>query len=185
MSTGTKSNSIEEAKSFEHTARTAAGGANFREVNKPFDFKRVATRYGLMAGVLMGAIQVLVLASTGNVEIGKGLYGMFAIAPFMYLGLRAYRTKLAGGEVVKNGLLFNFYLSAVAASVMAAMTLIGALIGVGTSDVGATFGMVAVFSFFLILIGIAFGMIIGFVLLQGMKDDVNADENIEKVEGHA
>ena len=185
MSTGTDTNPIERAKSPEITARRAADGANFREHNRPFDFTGVAVRYGLMGGAVMGAIQLLVLGYTQEVEIGKGLFGMFAIAPFMYLGLRAYRRSLAGGEVAKNGLLFNFYLSATAAGLMAAITLIGALIGVGTNGVGATFGMVAVYSFFQIVIGIVFGMIIGFSLIQGLKSDIPADQNIEKVEGHA
>ena len=178
---------IERAKTPDAITRQAADGANYRDHNRPFDFTGTAVRYGLMAGVAMGVVQLLVLGMTHGVEIGKGLFGMFVIAPFLYLGLQAYRKRLAGGEVAKNGLLFNFYLSTVAAFVMASMTLIGALIGVGYNENSptATFGMVAVYSFFLIVIGITFGMIIGFVFLQGMKSDIPADQNIEKVEGHA
>ena len=176
---------IERAKTDDALARRAADGANFREHNRPFDFTGTAVRYGLMGGVVLGVIQLLVIVMTGRIDIGKGLFGMFVIAPFVYLGLRAYRMRLAGGEVAKNGLLFSVYLSVVAAGVMAAITLIGSLIGVGGDDVEATFGMVAVYSFFQFVIGAVFGTIIGFTFIQGMKSDVPADQNIEKVEGHA
>ncbi len=178
-------NTIERAKDDEHNKDNDRERANRRERNKPYDVTAAALRWGLMAGVTLGVLQLIILASQERVNIGKGLYGFFLLAPFIYLALREYRKRLAGGEVFKNGVILGFQTSAIASGIMAAITLVGGLIGVGGSEGHAIFANIAVYSFFQIIIGLVFGMVFAFIFLQGMKSDLPADENIEKVEGHA
>lgn len=179
-------NSIERAKRDSAPAGDGRDGANTRERNLPHDHAATATKWGLIAGVVLGALQLILIGQSAKVQIGYSLYGIFAITPFIYLALREHRKRMAAGEVFKNGAILGFRLSAIAGGVMMAVVLIGALAGVGSSpEHGGVFANIAVLSFMLVLICMVYGSTITFVLLQGMKSDAPADENIEKVEGHA
>lgn len=178
-------NSIERAKRDQKDQIDQRDGSNTREHNRPYNVTAAATKWGLMAGATLGVVQLFILASQERVNIGQGLYGFFLYAPFLYLAIREYRKRLAGGEVFKNGILLGFQTAAIASVLMAAITLVGGLVGIGGADGHAIFANIAVYSFFQIIIGIVFGMTFVFIFLQGMKSDIPADEHIEKVEGHA
>ncbi len=179
-------NTVDRAKQADrHKRDDNRDGSNRRERNRPYNVTAAATKWGLMAGATLGIVQLIILAGQEKINIGRGLYGFFLYAPFIYLAIREYRKRLAGGEVFKNGVILGFQTSAIASVLMAAMTLVGALIGVTRTTGETVFANVAVYSFFQIIIGLVFGMVFVFIFLQGMKSDVVADENIEKVEGHA
>lgn len=179
-------NSVERAKD-EHGPRDdGRDGANTRERNLTHDVGSLANKWGLLAGVVLGVVQLLLIGRSAKVEIGYSLYGIFALTPFIYLALRAYRARLAAGEVFKNGAILGFRVSVVAGLVMMAFVLVGALAGVGSdTEHGTVFANISVLSFMLVLMAIVYGSAITFVMLQGLKSDAPADENIEKVEGHA
>ena len=174
-------NAVDRAKGAQRVP-DGKDGANTRERNLPHDHSATARKWGLIAGIVLGALQVVVHLGDegGRPSIGPGLYVIFALTPFLYLGLREHRARLAAGEVFKNGAILGFLLSATAGTIMAAIVLIASLAGLGPE-----FANMSVLSFALILMTIVYGSAITFVLLQGMKSDAPADENIEKVEGHA
>ena len=174
-------NSVDRAKARQNVS-DGKDGANTRTRNLPHSHAATARKWGLMAGVLLGALQLFVIGSHEGprISIGNSLYVIFAITPFLYFGLREHRSRLAKGEVFKNGAILGFQLSAIAGAIMMAIVLVGALAGIGTH-----FANTSVLSFMLVLMTIVYGSSITFVLLQGMKSDAPADENIEKVEGHA
>ncbi len=178
-------NTVERAKQDDRNELDKRDGANTRERNRPYNVTAAAAKWGLMAGVTLGVVQLFILSNQQKVNIGQGLYGFFLFAPFLYLAINEYRKRLAGGEVFKNGLILGFQTSVIASVTMASMTLIGSLMGVGDPEGGAIFANVAVYSFFQIIIGLVFGMIFVFIFLQGMKSDIPADEHIEKQKGHA
>ena len=174
-------NSVDRAKSRQDVP-DGKDGANTRERNLPHDHGATARKWGIIGGVILGVIQVLIHLGdeSSRPTIGPSLYVIFGLTPFLYLGLREHRSRLAKGEVFKNGAILGFLLSAVAGTIMALLVLIGSLAGLGPN-----FANMSVLSFMLILMTIVYGSAITFVLLQGMKSDAPADENIEKVEGHA
>lgn len=179
-------NSVERAKRENGPTDDGKDGANTRERNRPHSNSGTATKWGLIGGVVLGVLQLAIIGQSAKVQIGYSLYGIFALTPFIYLGLREYRSRLAKGEVFKNGAILGFTISAIAGGVMMAIVLVGALAGVGSStEHGSVFANISVLGFMLVLMAIVYGSAITFVLLQGMKSDAPADENIEKVEGHA
>ena len=175
-------NSVERAKRDSGPADDGKDGANTRERNLRHSHTATARKWGLIGGLVIGTIQVLVHLGddTARPAIGPSLYVIFAITPFLYLALREHRSRMAKGEVFKNGALVGFLVSAIAGTVMGSFVLVASLAGMGPN-----FANMSVLAFMLILMTIVYGSSITFVLLQGMKSDAPADENIEKVEGHA
>ena len=175
-------NSVDRAKREGGPVGDGKDGANTRVRNLPHSHTATARKWGLIGGLVIGVIQVLVHYGDQSARpaIGPSLYVIFAITPFLYLALREHRSRLAQGEVFKNGAILGFLVSAIAGTLMGTMVLIASLAGMGPN-----FANMSVLSFMLVLMTIVYGSAITFVLLQGMKSDAPADENIEKVEGHA
>ena len=181
-------NAIERAKKNDEAARRERDGANARRYNRPFSIYNSGIRLGIPAGVIIGILQIFVFGAEEGVNIGMGLLPYLIFIPFLWYGLSTYRKTLAGGEVFKNGIILGFYISVIGAITAALITLIGSISGLAImreSGEELLFGNLAVYGFFQVLIGTVFGMLITFILLQGMKSDVPADEFIEQQEGHA
>ena len=180
--------SVERAKSGDAALRRENAQPEDRTRNLPYDTGKAVLKYGVIGGVLLAAYQVAMINVDAGKAIGYSVAGVALLFPVLYFALREYRDKLAGGEVFKNGVIHSLKISVIASLFMGAATILIGLLGHVPGDTEQaleTPGMAFLQGFFLIIIGTVVGMIVAFILLQGMKSGVPADENIEKVEGHA
>jgi hypothetical protein len=157
--------------------------ANYREVNRPFNYVQNALSYGILGGIVLGAYQCLIGGADGTINIGMELLGFLLLTPFLLLALRKFRNYHAGGEIFKMGIIHGMSISAVASLLMAVIATIGMAWFVPQDMMleKLDIGEIVVNSSFQILVGIVFGMTITFIILQGLKSDMRADKNIENM----
>lgn len=176
---------IERAKRMDAAKRSEMNAANEREVNRPYNKLANGIKYGIVAGLIVGIYQFFLNAAEDGINIGWGLVGFFLMLPVFWYALRDLKNHYAAGEFFKNAAILSMYISVFAGLVTVLIGVIGYAIGTGDapevmSVEGINPGQLMANSVFQLVIGIVIGNTIGFILMQGMKTDVPADEFIEK-----
>ena len=156
--------------------------ANYREVNRPYNYVQSALIYGILGGLIIGIFQCGLYFVEGEINIGHELLGYILLTPFLYLALKNFRNHHAGGEVFKMGILHGMSISAIASILMTVVATIGMAwyMSPDSTPGGMSMGEFVANSSFQILVGIVFGMTITFIILQGLKSDMRADKHIDK-----
>lgn len=148
---------------------------NYDEPASPFKFYKVGRNTGILTGVII-AVYAFLLESVISAEYSAYLIpiGFIAMGVLYYRALSSYKVTLKGNSIFKNGMLLGSYMSVITAILVAGLVAIFHVIftrvkpSAFTEEV-ETVGQFAVFNGILFFETLVFGIIITFIILQGIK----------------
>ncbi|TXF88581.1 hypothetical protein FUA23_14025 [Neolewinella aurantiaca] len=151
------------------------------DVLSSFDTASASRNYGIVLGLITSAFLIVINMIYGgnggdqlSVPLGIRFSKHLLIIPVLYLALRSFARTMPKGHIFKGGLILLCYIAVWTAATIGLANLIFYLATSSSFEQfmneGADFLSATINSGLLIFETVVFVMIIGFVILQGLKD---------------
>ena len=147
----------------------------------PFNKWSHSIKFGVIGGILVGLYQLFLNSSSGEVNIGLGIIGFFLLVPVLFAALREIKKHYHADSFFKHAFISSIYISFIAALVTGLFDFASYLMSAtgGFWELNNPEANLLINVIFQILIGIVFGNILAFVIMQGLKTNTQVDKSLE------